>query len=380
MYLCKCDENRFGDWNEYGKVGTPSSCFGPLSEFFAYNTLSSSGIVLQPNHRSVPKFPNTKHIWLDPKPNVIQGDLQNCATISGVEPIRIPGYWIDRKGNDTPLNQPPQPNEKVLYYLHGGGYVTHTANPAYDLTSRIADKLLDCHPSFRRSFAVEYRLTSGRVNPFPTALIDALTGYTYLVDVVGFAPENIIVFGDSAGGNLTLALARYLVEHHNTPGVGSSIPAPPRALVLFSPWTDMGTSHSTPESSNVKNRVTDFLPDPDGEVLLLTRSNICGPHKFPDAANSNPYLSPASLDRSMNVDGREVSFKGFPKTFMVVGDAELSLDEVRTLKSKMIQDLGEGWVGYHESKDAVHDFVLFGPWKAETLLVFEDITKWLADL
>ena len=47
------------------------------------------------------------------------------------------------------------------------------------------------------------------------ALIDALAGYNYLVNTVGFHPTRIILEGDSAGGNLALALTRYLLEHRN---------------------------------------------------------------------------------------------------------------------------------------------------------------------
>lgn len=154
-----------------------------------------------PTHHAVPWFPKTKHVWLEPSPEFVNGNLKIWASISGVHPARIPGYWIDRRGHDTPVNHPPRPEEKVLYYLHGGGYITQSANPAYDMTCTIATHLLDCHPSFKRSFAVEYRLTRREENPFPTALLDALTGYVYLVNVVGFSPNNIVVYGDSAGGN-----------------------------------------------------------------------------------------------------------------------------------------------------------------------------------
>ena len=89
-------------------------------------------------------------------------------------------------------------------------------------------------------FSVEYRLSSTHPlpeeNPFPAALLDALAGYVHLVDVMGYDPANVIVAGDSAGGNIALALARYLVEirgRRAEAGV-ALLPAPPGHLLLIS--------------------------------------------------------------------------------------------------------------------------------------------------
>jgi hypothetical protein len=48
---------------------------------------------------------------------------------------------------------------------------------------------------------------------FPTTLLDALVGFTYLTWTVSFSPEDIIIEGNSAGDNLALALVHYLVEN-----------------------------------------------------------------------------------------------------------------------------------------------------------------------
>lgn len=55
--------------------------------------------------------------------------------------------------------------------------------------------------------AVEYRLLP---NPFPAALQDAATVYCDLVYRKRIAPERIVFIGDSAGGNVALALARWI--------------------------------------------------------------------------------------------------------------------------------------------------------------------------
>ncbi|KAG0699435.1 hypothetical protein DFH29DRAFT_781653, partial [Suillus ampliporus] len=48
-------------------------------------------------------------------------------------------------------------------------------------------------------------------NGFPAQLVDALSGLYYLTQTLGFAAENIIVVGDSAGGHLAITLCRYLI-------------------------------------------------------------------------------------------------------------------------------------------------------------------------
>ncbi|KAJ3932925.1 MAG: Alpha/Beta hydrolase protein [Lentinula lateritia] len=114
------------------------------------------------------------------------------------------------------------PGEKVIYNLHGGGYITFSAHPS-DMIAAIARGLLQHVDSVHCVFSSEYRLSSGEgvraQNPFPAALIDALAGYVYLVNTVKFDPADIILVGDSAGGNLALALTRYLIEHQNS-GLG----------------------------------------------------------------------------------------------------------------------------------------------------------------
>ena len=60
----------------------------------------------------------------------------------------------------------------------------------------------------------------------------------------GYGAKDIIVAGDSAGGNLALELTLRLKE------TGRFLP---KALVLFSPWTDMRVSNSSYETMKEKD-------------------------------------------------------------------------------------------------------------------------------
>lgn len=231
-----------------------------------------------------------------------------------------------------------------------------------------------CKP-IHRAFCIEYRLSStvpyAEAGPFPTAIIDALAGYLYLVNTVGFAPTDIVIEGDSAGGNLALALTRYLVEHAGHPG----LPAPPGSLILLSPWTDIGTSHDGPTKSMVMLTM-DYLGNMNSMRGMWSRAAYVGPHGM-GAALNNVYISPASLAPGVAA----ARFTGFPKTFINVGGAERLYDMIITLKERMVRDMGEGsgdgQVTLYEAPDAVHDYICV-PWhepeRSETL---QAIAKWL---
>lgn len=111
-----------------------------------------------------------------------------------------------------------------------------TAHPSNSTNKTLWTGLLQ-HTKPTRLFALSYRLSSTSpfpsLNPFPAALIDAIAGYRYLVQDVGFDPGNIIVSGDSAGGNLAYALARYMSAKE----YGHELPRP-GAVLLLSPTVD----------------------------------------------------------------------------------------------------------------------------------------------
>ena len=86
------------------------------------------------------------------------------------------------------------------------------------------------------------------------------------------------------------------------------------------------------------------------------------------------YISPACNELT------DVSFKGFPRTFITAGDAEMLLDQIRVLYKRMSADLGEKDVVYYEAKDSVHDYLVF-PWhEPERSQTFAEITGWVASL
>lgn len=328
-------------------------------------------VVHRPTHLKLEQGKGIKGVWLPATPHLVVGDVKTWADIARVESISVPAYWFDKNGCDTPVNAPPTEGEKVLLVLHGGAYAMQSAHPS-DTSASITRGILEhAGPSVRRALAVEYRLsnapTSPHAFPFPAALLDAIAAYNYLINEVGFTSENIIVEGDSAGGNLALALVRYLVENLQTSS-GTVIPRPPAALMLLSPWVDLHPDMTDRESSMHTNAASDLvgaLIPPDGRAVV----NFLGPHGT-SAAWTNPYISPASTHPSMP----PVSFAGFPRTFILNGGAEVLRDQIRVLRDRMQACSGVS-VAYAEFQDAWHDFVVwedFEPERSEALAMIEE--------
>ncbi|KLO05519.1 alpha/beta-hydrolase, partial [Schizopora paradoxa] len=313
----------------------------------------------------------------------ITGRLKEWAEYARVSPARIPSYWLYGPNVELAGEASDPSGEKVLLYLHGGGYVAFSAHPSSPTAIIPLSILQQCEGlNIKRVFCVEYRLSSydphPRQNPFPAALVDALAGYVHLVNIVGIHPKNIIVVGDSAGGNLALTLVRYLVETRQSDAVFRL--ETPGAMILLSPWSDIGNSNSEDlENTMHTNARSDYLESP----ILRRNGRVCreynqyafaGSHGV-GFLDSNVYVSPASL----YLTDEEVNFEGFPPTFINCGGGELFVDQIRTLARRMRRDLWDLLV-YHEAEDAVHD-CMWIEWqeihRKETLRVIE---RWIATL
>jgi len=99
----------------------------------------------------------------------------------------VPGEWQTVQGASR---------EKVLLYFHGGGWIIGSAYVLRPLSTALGKA------TGMQVFSINYRLAPE--NPFPAGLEDCTKAYRWLLRQ-GFKPSNIIIAGDSAGGNLTLA-------------------------------------------------------------------------------------------------------------------------------------------------------------------------------
>ncbi|EIW86047.1 alpha beta-hydrolase [Coniophora puteana RWD-64-598 SS2] len=338
-------------------------------------TQRSGSLTKSPDHHKITWGDGVKAVWVAPTPHFIFGKLACWVAAANVECVRLPGYWIDQDPS-LPAGTPWRPGDKVAYRLHGGAYIQLSAHPR-DPSANIAKGILKHSPSITRTFGVEYRLSTTdpyeETNPFPTALVDALAGYLYLL-AIGFHPEDIVLVGDSAGANLALALVRYLLEHR---AAHPSLPEPPTSMLLLSPWADLGTSHWGPHSSIRTHYSTDYLGGRAPRRMNYSKAAFLGPFGFA-VAERCPYISPASLHPGVNARFTG----GWPRTLICGGGQEPLLDSILSLRWKMERDMGVGGptgVEYFQAPDALHDWLLF-PWhQPEVDQTLVRISKWLVE-
>ena len=82
-------------------------------------------------------------------------------------------------------------------------------------------------------FYVRYTLTPHA--KYPTQLHEAVEGLRYVVEELGRSPSEVILAGDSAGGNLSLAVLSHIMNP--SPDVPQlQIRQPLKALILMAPW------------------------------------------------------------------------------------------------------------------------------------------------
>jgi acetyl esterase/lipase len=327
-----------------------------------------------PDFKSIKEGEGIQTSWVPPVPELIFGDVKAAAERNGVESVRIPGYWCDKPGHDLSSKLGPLPGERVAYCIHGGGFITMSAHPSQPPSSIVKGILQHCN-SVKRGFSIEYRLSKSepyqKQGAFPSALIDSLNGYLYLI-TIGYDPKDIVMIGDSAGGNIALSLVRYLVEYaSNSSPSGAKLPLPPGSLILLSPWADLGDSHLF-RGTDLSNRRYDYIVG-STDSHAYTRASYCG-SLGSDTANTSKYISPAS--RYIE----KVSFNGFPRTFLTAGGSEMLLDQIDTLRDKMERDMGTDNQGltYHLQPDAVHDWVLFTWHEPERSQTLKEIAAWLS--
>jgi acetyl esterase/lipase len=222
------------------------------------------------------------------------------AIMSGMRPGRVPKRIAhdERSLAGVPAERLSAPGASVAHgilYIHGGGFVAGAPAMHRPITWRLAEE------TRIPVYAIDYRLAPE--HPFPAGLDDCVDAYRALLDS-GVAPGAIAVAGDSAGGNLTLALALKL----------KSLRLPlPAALVCLSPVTDL----SNPAPSHLTNAATDVLFDPRSFATL--GNSYCPGHDLAD-----PFVSPRQGDVS-----------GLPPTLFQASDAEMLRDDSVLMAEKM---------------------------------------------
>jgi len=205
------------------------------------------------------------------------------VTCEAVDCDGVPGEW-----SVVPGSAP----SRVLLYFHGGGYCSGSIVSHRRLVTEAG------RTAGTRTLAIDYRRAPE--HPYPAAHEDALTAWRFLRRQ-GIAATSIAVGGDSAGGNLTLALISRLHA------AGDELPA---CAWLLSPWTDLTMSGAT--------LATKDSVDPLIHAAYL--AELADAYAPAPVDRRNPLISPLFAELA-----------GFPPVLIQVGSAETLLADATRL-------------------------------------------------
>lgn len=188
----------------------------------------------------------------------------------------------------------PEASDRVLLYLHGGGYVMGSLDTHRKLAGDLA------RAAGVRVLLLDYPLAPEQ--PFPAATDAVVAAYELLAREV--SPERIAIGGDSAGGGLTVSVLLALRDR------GLPVPA---AAVCISPWVDL-------------------VREPgDAPPALVAADPVVSPHRL--AAMRDWYLGPSAPDDRL-ASPVLADLRGLPPLLVHVGEAEILLDEAKVLAER----------------------------------------------
>ncbi|CAB4887866.1 MAG: alpha/beta hydrolase fold domain-containing protein [Actinobacteria bacterium] len=242
-------------------------------------------------------------------------------TIGGVS-----GLWLDA----------PRKSSSVLLYIHGGAMLVGNTFGFRGLSGNLAQA------SGVNMFSIDYRLAPE--HKFPAALDDCHAAYEGLL-ADGYKAENIVVAGDSAGGNLALSL---LLKIKAT---GKPQPA---GAVLLSPWADLTHSGATMKSKG------------DVDNSLSHKGLQSGADQYLGGASaSDPLASPLFGD-----------YSGVAPMLIEVGSEEILLAD----STRLAAVAGEAKVDVtlHVWPEMPHDWSLFSFMLSEGRDMIAEVGTWVS--
>lgn len=198
----------------------------------------------------------------------------------------VPGIWAIPDGADR---------AKPLVFLHGGGFAVGSASSHRKMAAHFAKAL------GVTAFVLDYRRAPE--HPHPAQVEDGVAVVTALTER-GIPAAGITTIGDSAGGNLAIAVPLALRDR--------GLPQPGRVIAL-SPWVDMENAGE----SLTTNAATDPMITP--ELLQGMIDGVLGGTVDPTTPLANPLYA---------------DFTGFPRLYVNAGAAEALLSDAERVAGR----------------------------------------------
>ncbi|KAF5981702.1 triacylglycerol lipase 2 [Fusarium bulbicola] len=254
---------------------------------------------------------------------------------------------------------------KFVLFLHGGGYV---APPLPGHLTWCWEAYVNDGPGASQDVAVavlQYTLAPG--GKYPHQLRQASAALNHLLQS-GVNPRDLIVGGDSAGGNLTAQLAYHLL--HPNPAVPEvKLQSPLAGMFLVSPWlSDRTDTSSFKDYGNV-----DML-----SAGLLERTSI---HSF-SSDDLKPKVDVAHP--ALAVDGDLSWLSDLPTItkalYVTVGGCEVFCDAVVEFGKAAQEKCRSILVVFEVGERECHDFILIENQVERVGDATERMRKWASEI
>lgn len=186
----------------------------------------------------------------------------------------------------------PTPNRAILY-LHGGAFLTGSQRSYSAMAGRLAKR------TGAAVFLADYPLLQNA--PFPAAPDAVVSAWDHMI-ATGWNPHEIVIAGDSAGGNLVFGLLAILLARGERPA----------GVLAFSPWGDLTLSGETIVSNAGRDPLIPVGRMKDAVAMYLNGADPTDPRASPVFAD---YPNP-------------------PPILIQVGENEVLLSDSKTLADK----------------------------------------------
>nr|WP_235915989.1 alpha/beta hydrolase [Thalassovita mangrovi] len=245
-----------------------------------------------------------------------------------------------RSERDQPalwVSSGPATSDRVLLYLHGGGYLAGSPETHKRLVARL------CRMTGMRALLPSYRLAPE--HRLPAALYDSEAAFDHLI-ALGYRPGDIVIGGDSAGGGLALSLLARLCQTGRRPA----------ACFAWSPFCDKCFSGASVLENSQRDH---FFP---GDRVHDLTSFVLG-----DLPPDDPRISPLYAE-----------FPGTPPVLLQVSDSEILRDDSVRMAEKL--SLAGGAVELQTWPDAPHVWQIFDGWFPEARQAIRETARFLRHL
>lgn len=230
---------------------------------------------------------------------------------------------------------PNKAAERCVLFLHGGSYAYGSARTTHaELIARIA------FTAGIEVVGLDFRLAPE--HPYPAQLDDAIKAFDAIVSS-GVPARQIVIVGDSSGGNLAVALQLALRDRGGPQAV---------AMVLISPWVNL-------EMRAPSFRENEHFDYGTREVLARQASDFAG-----GLSLSDPRISPI-----------HANLQGLAPCLVTVGELEIPRDDIlefaERLKNAKVN------VTLHVARDMPHNAPVFAEYHREGRLAFDTVARYI---